>query len=290
VLLSFCVAEQQVPECKGNAYAVLATNQDHWCAAHVLALSLLRSGTRHHIVIMHEGISSLANTGSYPLTAHPHVRYNEVNPARARGRANGAWESTYSKFWAGRMVQYCRVILLDADMVVLRNIDHLFAAVDGTNLFAAPSAYWISQQFLCSCLIVMKPTAMLFADVLENANGASGEDMDYFNRRHGARTKRLDAEYNALIGEWYPKDGIYHRLQRNVSVVHFIAGWKPFKFADWSVNLDKIGMSIYATWWEDARSLKSLDEHCPKWESVYSRFQDHAQKRGDGAAERTPAA
>jgi lipopolysaccharide biosynthesis glycosyltransferase len=154
-------------------------------------------------------------------------------------------------------------MLLDADMIVLHNIDHLFSAV--RDMFAAPIAYWISPNFLCSCLIVMKPTETLFDDVLERFDGKYREDMDYFNLRYGARTKRLDPVYAALIGEWYPRDRIYHHLQRNVSVVHFIAEWKPFSFTDWHVGLDEFGVQVYARWWKYARGL-----HCSK--SAHSAF------------------
>lgn len=255
----------QMPKCNGNAYAVLATNENTWGAAHVLAFSLLHSGTRSDIVVMHEGHSYL-----HLLKNNNQIRYRKVTPSRARG--NGPWESTYNKFWAGRMVQYCHVMLLDADMIVLHNIDHLFSTVDNTNVvFAAPTAYWISPTVFCSCLIVLKPSSTLFGDVLERADGKHREDMDYFNFRHSAQTRRLDPTYAALIGEWYPRDRIYHRLQQNISVVHFIAEWKPFSFVDWSVDLDLAGVYVYSRWWEYARAL-DLHNRCSNWKSVHSAF------------------
>ena len=259
-----------LPECKINAYAVLATNENTWCSAHVLAFSLLHSGTQSDIVIMYDW--HLDNI-SRPLRRSVQVRYHKVAPSRARG--HGPWESTYNKFWAGRLVQYCRVMLLDADMIVLHNIDNLFSTVPTVHnsdvMFAAPIAYWISPNVLCSCLIVMKPTETLFDDVLERFDGKYREDMDYFNLRYGARTKRLDPVYAALIGEWYPRDRIYHHLQQNVSVVHFIAEWKPFSFTDWPVGLDEFGVHVYARWWKYARAL-SLHSHCSNWKSVHSAF------------------
>lgn len=240
-----------------NAYTVLTTNENTWCAAHVVASSLLDTGTKSDIVIMY--------TNGYRQFLHNKVVYQKVMPARANG--NGQWKSTYSKFWAGRLIRYDKVILLDADIIVLRNIDHLFNYTDG---FAAPTAYWISPNIVSSGLIVMKPTSVLFTDVLEQAHGHRN-DMDYFNLRHGSHTMHLDPTYNTLIGEWYPRDRIYHRIVNNISVVHFVAEWKPFSFTDWSVQLDRTGVEIYRMWWTYATAL-DLNNQCTGWKLVYSKY------------------
>ena len=239
LMLTATIAQQ----CTRNAYAILATNDNAWCGAHVLALSLIDTNTSNDIVIMHYG--------DVHRRQYAGVKYEKVTPAKALG--NGQWKDTYSKFWAGRLVRYCYVMLLDADNIVLRNMDHLFAL--GEYSYAAPLAYWLSRGFLQTGVVVMKPSTTLFSDVLENSHGKYLEDMDYFNRRHGSRTKHLHPRYNTLIGQWYPRDRIYNYVTKDVYSVHFVAEWKPYKFTSWSL-LDAPGREIYNRWWTYARQVE----------------------------------
>jgi hypothetical protein len=102
------------------AYATfVGDGADYACAARVWAQSVLDTGTAHPVVIvatthMHDGLGNLS--GQVRLVHYP--------PAPSRGKRNFA--VTFGKLWAGQL-PYARVVYVDADTLVLRSLDHLFA-------------------------------------------------------------------------------------------------------------------------------------------------------------------
>ena len=92
---------------------------EYACAARVWAQSVLETGTAHPVVIvatthMHGGLGNLS--GQVRLAHYP--------PAPSLGKYNFA--VTFGKLWAGQL-PYARVVYVDADTLLLRSLDHLFA-------------------------------------------------------------------------------------------------------------------------------------------------------------------
>ena len=67
------------------------------------------------------------------------VRLVHYPPASSLGKHNFA--VTFGKLWAGQL-PYARVVYVDADTLVLRSLDHLFALGPRVG-FAAPRSYWL---------------------------------------------------------------------------------------------------------------------------------------------------
>ena len=102
------------------AYATfVGDGAEYACAARVWAQSVLETGTAHPVVIvatthMHGGLGNLS--GQVRLAHYP--------PAPSLGKYNFA--VTFGKLWAGQL-PYARVVYVDADTLLLRSLDHLFA-------------------------------------------------------------------------------------------------------------------------------------------------------------------
>ena len=102
------------------AYATfVGDGAEYACAARVWAQSVLETGTAHPVVIvatthMHGGLGNLS--GQVRLAHYP--------PAPSLGKFNFA--VTFGKLWAGQL-PYARVVYVDADTLLLRSLDHLFA-------------------------------------------------------------------------------------------------------------------------------------------------------------------
>ena len=102
------------------AYATfVGDGAEYACAARVWAQSVLETGTAHPVVIvatthMHGGLGNLS--GQVRLAHYP--------PAPSLGKHNFA--VTFGKLWAGQL-PYARVVYVDADTLLLRSLDHLFA-------------------------------------------------------------------------------------------------------------------------------------------------------------------
>jgi hypothetical protein len=132
-----------------NAYAILLMNGDGYLpGALVTVFSLKETKTTADIVVMCTADVSevardqLAAQGAriYPAD---HLRYKSKPLKTARIRELYPWiETSYSK-WNVLNLPYDKVVLLDADILVIKNIDHLFEmqtpAAMFNNAFAAPS-------------------------------------------------------------------------------------------------------------------------------------------------------
>lgn len=115
------------PEGARLAYVSYVGSKEYACAARVWAESVRATGTPHEIAIVH--------TVPVEQADYPNVTLHKFDAAKTSG--NGIYQVTFGKLWAGRLTDYHRVILMDADIAVRGNIDHLFN-VDPGDSVAAP--------------------------------------------------------------------------------------------------------------------------------------------------------
>lgn len=75
-----------------------------------------------------------------------------------------------------------RVLVLDADQLVMQNLDHLFSGLPRVDL-AAPRAYWLAKDFLASTFMMIELSDRLWATVRDalESSGSDKYDMDLVN-------------------------------------------------------------------------------------------------------------
>jgi len=189
------------------AYATfVGDGAEYACAARVWAQSVLETGTAHPVVIvattqMHGGLGNLS--GQVRLAHYP--------PAPSRGKHNFA--VTFGKLWAGQL-PYARVVYVDADTLVLRSLDHLFALGPKVAL-GAPRAYWLPQPFFQSGgPMLINTSSKRFSGALrQQLPPRYAGEMDWLNEVYGHSPHfswdAVAGEYAMLIGEYIPSDRIY---------------------------------------------------------------------------------
>lgn len=139
-----------------DAYVTLVTNADFALGAKALLRSLLLSGTQADRVVMHTGgvapdvLAPLVALGAklHPVDLLPtsaafndrHARQNLHSAAPFVNGTKPAFHTPLDNFAKLRLWQlpYDRVVFLDADTLVLQNIDRLF---DYPQFCAAPNVY-----------------------------------------------------------------------------------------------------------------------------------------------------
>lgn len=139
-----------------DAYVTLVTNDDFARGARALVRSLLMSGTTAEIVVMHTGgvgTAALAPLKALGATLRPVdllPTSDAFNAAHARDKLHAAapfikgekpaFHTPLDNFAKLRLwlLPHDRVVFLDADTLVLRNIDRLF---DYPEFCAAPNVY-----------------------------------------------------------------------------------------------------------------------------------------------------
>lgn len=208
------------------------------------AQSLINTGTRHDIVIMHSpGVQQIN-----------HTRINAVqlrSAAKTKGRFQ--WSCTFDKLWAARLTTYEKIIFLDSDVMILKNMDHLFTSTTGA--LTAPVAYWLRQPFVTSGgPLVMKTSDRAFSDVLESRSPKQYDgEMDYINTLN---INHIGPEYTVLIGNWCTTDRVFDMFSlKRTYLVHFVASWKPPVRAAALKSLTHTGRAMYTLW---RRSLRQF--------------------------------
>ncbi|KQS64556.1 glycosyl transferase [Rhizobium sp. Leaf371] len=172
-----------------HAYVTLVTNADYAMGAKALCRSIRRTGTRADIVVLHTPAVSagmlaalaafdvrLIETGLLPLSDafdERHARRNVHAAAPFTKGRKPAFHSPLDNFCKLRLWQltdYERCVFIDADALVLRNIDRLFAYPE---FCAAPNVYESLADFhrMNSGVFVATPSEETFQAMLQRLDG-----------------------------------------------------------------------------------------------------------------------
>ena len=228
------------PAASVRAYVTLVTNGDYATGAAALIRSLRRTGTSADIVVMHTGgvaaaaLAPLAALGARLVEVALLPTSEAFNAAHARDALHGAAPFTkggkpafhtpldnFAKLRLWQLTEYRAVVFLDADTLVLRNIDRLFAYPE---FCAAPNVYESLADFhrMNSGVFTARPSAATFARMLArlDAPGAFWRRTDqtflqaFFPRWHG-----LPVFDNMLQYVWFNLPDLWE--WREIRVLHF---------------------------------------------------------------------
>lgn len=194
--------------------------------------------------------------------SRPEVKLLQVPEAPEGITRRDLYSQSYVRFEAFRLTQYERIIILDADGLIVRNLDHLFTMPLDGHKIGASLAYYLPYNWLSSVVLVVEPSLALYnhirsyltpdgiREVSVYANG-SHFDMDVLNYvlRSGRNAKLISSGYGTLDSAFVEKgrdsmDGIYY--------VHFSAR-KPLNDVLTSrkdAKMNKQAQWIYETFWK----------------------------------------
>lgn len=223
-----------------NAYVTLVTNEDYAGAAVALVRSLSLTGTAADIVVMHTGgVETSALEECVVLGAKLYrAELLDTSPAfnerhqRDKLHANAPFTKgnkpafhtpldNFAKLRLWEMVQYDKVVFLDADTIVIRSIDRLF---DYPEFCAAPNVYESVADFhrLNSGVFTARPSRATFAAMMERLDtpDAFWRRTDqtfletFFPQWHG-----LPVFFNMLQYVWFAMPSLWD--WKSVHVIHY---------------------------------------------------------------------
>lgn len=159
--------------------------------------------------------------------------YNEESKAAFSAWGTGHWFYTAAKIRIFGLTEFKKLVYLDSDTVVLKNIDHLFDRLDGTAAKDSPMVIPDAEhEELNSGVLVIEPSKEKEEKLISLAKQfPSRADQDlirmlYKNWKNNPEL-HLPQEYNI----WVPYVDKYQK-SKNVSndyvVLHFIGSTKPF--------------------------------------------------------------
>ncbi|CAJ2675427.1 unnamed protein product [Trifolium pratense] len=241
---------------KREAYAtVLHSSESYVCGAITLAQSLLKTGTKRDLILLIDNSISVRKRRALASAGWKTRTITRIRNPRAE---NGTYnEYNYSKFRLWQLTDYEKIIFIDSDIVVLRNLDILFN-------FPQMSATGNDQSIFNSGIMVIEPSNCTFSvlmsrryDIVSYNGGDQGFLNEIFVWWH-----RLPRRVNYLKNFWANttieasvKNGLFGADPPKLYAIHYL-GLKPWHcYRDYDCNWDVVDQRVYASdvahqrWW-----------------------------------------
>ncbi len=233
-----------------NTYLTVLTTDDYAVGAVALWMSLRRTNPHHKFIVAitrlvsEECEQALRRCGIETLRIDDHLT---IPGGENEQRGFGHWNNTFSKLLVFDLVQYEKIVYLDSDMMVLRNLDglfdkpHLSASVPDKHIRESES--WV--QF-CSGLMVIEPKAGTSSAILAHADAVAAKTPIYGDQNllheHFADWPshpelHLEQTYGVFLAsmdDYVNKYGYNLNVQtpdeKTIAVVHFVGTRKPWSW------------------------------------------------------------
>ncbi|CAN7106583.1 unnamed protein product [Brassica rapa subsp. narinosa] len=281
---------------KREAYAtILHSAHVYVCGAIAAAQSIRQSGsTRDLVILVDENISGYHRSGLEAAGWQIRTIQRIRNP-KAEKDAYNEWN--YSKFRLWQLTDYNKIIFIDADLLILRNIDFLFSMPE-------ISATGNNGTLFNSGVMVIEPCNCTFQLLMEHINeieSYNGGDQGYLNEVF-TWWHRIPKHMNFLKHFWVGDEDDVKRKKTELFgaeppilyVLHYL-GMKPWLcYRDYDCNFNSDIFVEFATdiahrrWWmvHDAMP-QELHQFCylrskQKAQLEYDRRQAEAANYADG--------
>ncbi|EDQ90534.1 uncharacterized protein MONBRDRAFT_1946, partial [Monosiga brevicollis MX1] len=217
-----------------QAYVTLCTNDAYVVGAMLLAHSLRRTGTRRQIVCMiTEQVADFQKDRLQDVFDRVFTveELDSQDPFHLGLLQRPELGVTLTKLHAWKLTHYDNCVFLDADTLVLTNIDELFER----NCFAAaPDIGW--PDCFNSGVFVFQPSSAKFEDLvrlLASTGSFDGGDQGLLNEYFAdwatqGGEARLPFAYNMTANASYGYAPAFERFKADIKVIHFIGARKPW--------------------------------------------------------------
>ncbi|XP_034409323.1 glycogenin-2 [Cyclopterus lumpus] len=239
----------------GEAFVTLATTDSYCKGAVVVARSLRRHGTTRSTVVM-----VTPNISEQSRFALKDV-FDEVIPVDVMDsddHVHLSWLGrpelgiTFTKLHCWTLTQYSKCVFLDADTLVLCNVDELF---ERDELSAAPDPGW--PDCFNSGVFVFRPSLHTHGGLLDHAlqhGSFDGGDQGLLNSFFsswpaGDISKRLPFVYNLNASSFYSYLPAFQQFGHNAKIVHFLGAGKPWSQREESRSLTM--QQFVCLWWKE---------------------------------------
>ena len=240
------------------AYSQYATNSAYLCNAVMIFESLSRLGSKADRILLYPqewdlDISDTSDRDSQLLVKARDWYHVKLIPVDIGKPDDDAWNSSFAKFLSWGQTQYDRVLHLDSDVTLLKNLDELFLLPSAP--VAMLRAYWQlpTQHKLTSLLILLEPSEPEYQRLMTASrpdHRPKGEyDMEILNRFYSDSALVLPhRQYGLITGEFRTTDhsnylGNYFEkwnpdlIFREASLVHFSDWPLPKPWVMWPHQL-----------------------------------------------------
>ncbi|KAI1288040.1 Glycogenin-1 [Halotydeus destructor] len=254
-------------EAAAQAFVTLATNDTYALGALVLASSLQRVGTTKAKVVLITPEVSLEMrsllAAKFDLVEQVDV-IDSKDEAILKAMKRPELGVTLTKIHCWSLTQFTKCVFLDADTLVVQNVDELF---EKEELSAVPDIGW--PDCFNSGVFVYVPSEDTFKQLVQLAatdgsfdGGDQGLLNQFFSNWNTSDISRhLSFVYNMTLVSTYSYTPAFKRFGANVKIVHFLGSLKP-----WLFGYDPKSKTVQQP--SSSSSSQQL-EHVQKWWSVF---------------------
>lgn len=260
------------------SFVTSLTNADYFPGVYALLKGLRAVGSEHDLLVLipeaqqHDLAPRLKSWGCHIATAPPITIKDGLN---AEGHY---WDGTFFKIRAACLTEYQKIIMIDSDMLVRKNIDHLFARPSMTAVAAGKTLRpdWVQ---LNTGLVVLEPSNSLFQLLLNSVEpavrckregGLPAGDQDVFHQAFPDWPNRhdlhLSENYNTFS---FDLDRLCGRQSQScyedIFVVHFAGPHKPWHRSPVIDGTEKHNLPPNSEFWR-RRSLVEYEQKMAGWD------------------------
>ncbi|KAJ7569276.1 hypothetical protein O6H91_01G069700 [Diphasiastrum complanatum] len=240
-----------------EAYAtILHSAENYVCGAIALAHSIRQSGSKRDLVIMVDRHIHFEHRVGLQKAGWKIREVKRIRNPKANDSAYNRWN--YSKFRLWQLVEYEKIVFLDADSIVLKNLDFLFDLPE-------ISATGNHDHLFNSGVMVVEPSNCTFQLLMSHINkidSYNGGDQGYLNEFY-PWWHRLPKRMNYLklflrndTTDTQEKESMFGANPSALYVLHYL-GIKPWLcYKDYDCNWNRKALHRFASdiahaqWWK----------------------------------------
>lgn len=254
-----------------EAYAtVLLSANNYVCGAIAAAQSIRMAGSTRDLVILVDKTITEHQKKGLEMAGWKVRTIERIRNPKAERKAYNEWN--YSKFRLWQLTDYDKIIFIDADLIILRNIDKLFRLPE-------ISAVGNHKTLFNSGVMVIEPsncTFQLLIDRINDIESYNGGDQGYLNEIF-TWWHRIPKHMNFLKHFWSgdeeviksKKIHLFEAEPPELYVLHYL-GYKPWMcFRDYDCNWNVGKLHEFASdvahrsWWKVHDAMpKELQSFC----------------------------
>ncbi|KAK3013019.1 hypothetical protein RJ639_009968 [Escallonia herrerae] len=251
--------------------SVLHSSESYVCGAIALAQSIIRSNSTKDLVLLADDSISTTSVRGLKAAGWKVKRIERIRSPHAKQGSYNEWN--YSKLRIWQLVEYDRVIFIDSDLIVLKNVDKFF-------LYPPLSAVGNDKHLFNSGVILIEPSHCVFETLMKQRFALAsynGGDQGFLNEiftwwhRWPTKLNRLKMFLNAKKHK--------HEILENPYMIHYL-GLKPWMcYKDYDCNWDMLDHHLFASdsahwkWWQAYEAMpKKLRPYCALTKSMDARI------------------
>lgn len=240
---------------------VLHSSEAYVCGAIALAQSIIQKNSTRDLVLLHDKSISGKSLRGLRAAGWKTKWISRIRSPFAKKDSYNEWN--YSKLRVWQLTEYDKIIFIDSDLLVLKNIDEFF-------FYPELSAAGNDKVLFNSGVMVIEPSLCKFEDMMLKSfkvSSYNGGDQGFLNEVF-TWWHRLPKRINHLK-VFSKQDDKEHQVGDGLYAIHYL-GLKPWMcYKDYDCNWDMVSRHVFASdsahkkWWQVYDAMpKKLQQYC----------------------------